>query len=352
MDKPVHPGPRERPLGGFFALEPPLRSGRGYLALWGARDRTRAFRNARSAFRALLDVHREGSVWLPAFICREMAAAVPAGRLRFYQVGQRLVPDLEALGREARPRDVVLAVAYFGRPPPATFQDFCRLRPDLVIVEDRAQALDPGLKPWAPWRLYSPRKLAGVADGGLLLPGAGALSPVWDALRTSPADNPSDVLLPALARYEDDGAGCNEAWHGLHKDREEREGVGRERMSRLSWDLLDALDGAAHATARRGNFEALALRLRDWMMFPDEPVGPAPFGFPAQVPAERRAALLEALYRQRIFPAVHWVDLPSPPDVFPDEHRLSRSILTLPCDHRYGEDDMARIARAFVAAAR
>jgi hypothetical protein len=53
----------------------------------------------------------------------------------------------------------------------------------------------------------------------------------------------------------------------------------------------------------------------------------------------------------RIFCARHWADLPSPAADFPAEHELSRRLITLPCDHRYGEAEMARVADVFLGAA-
>jgi hypothetical protein len=51
-----------------------------------------------------------------------------------------------------------------------------------------------------------------------------------------------------------------------------------------------------------------------------------------------------------VFPAVHWANLPSPAGKFPDEHALASTLLTLPCDQRYGTAEMEQLATFFLQA--
>jgi hypothetical protein len=73
----------------------------------------------------------------------------------------------------------------------------------------------------------------------------------------------------------------------------------------------------------------------------------APLGVP--VLTKEAGAVAERMADAGVFCARHWARLPSPAADFPVEHDLSRRLLTLPCDHRYGEDDMARVAETFLA---
>jgi dTDP-4-amino-4,6-dideoxygalactose transaminase len=49
-----------------------------------------------------------------------------------------------------------------------------------------------------------------------------------------------------------------------------------------------------------------------------------------------------------IFCPVHWKNLPCDTNEFKAEHELSKSMLTLPSDHRYGEADMQRVINALL----
>jgi len=70
-----------------------------------------------------------------------------------------------------------------------------------------------------------------------------------------------------------------------------------------------------------------------------------PLGFPVEV--ANRDAVLTRLYAERIFPPVHWRIAGHVPDAFAECHRRSNSIMTLLCDQRYDEADMARMVECF-----
>ena len=74
-----------------------------------------------------------------------------------------------------------------------------------------------------------------------------------------------------------------------------------------------------------------------------------PFGYPVRSPP-RRERFKGYSHQRRIFAAVHWARLASPADEFPAEHRLAGELLTLPCDQRYGEAEMCRVAEVFLDA--
>ena len=159
------------PIGGFFERHDPddRAGGISVLEAWTGDRVWAGFVNARSAFAALVESLSGVTVWLPAFVCSDLVDPSFAGRVRFYPVGQGFVPDLAGVEAAMAAGDLVLVVAYFGEPVAEAVEAFARRRPDLRIVEDRAQALDPGPAAEDRWVLYSPRKLLGVADGGLLV---------------------------------------------------------------------------------------------------------------------------------------------------------------------------------------
>jgi dTDP-4-amino-4,6-dideoxygalactose transaminase len=334
----------ERAIGGFLTLELPLSTG-GARRAWGMTDERLAFASATSALRALLMSCKTGDVWLPAYICPKFASAVPPHRLRFYPVGEVLEPDVERLDESLRSGDICLGVDFFGRAPSARFVEFACARQDVLFVEDCAQALDTTAPPWGDWRIFSPRKLLGVADGGVLVPTSRKADPI--GIESRPDLSSVGRVLPQLMRFEDTLEFSSEAWHLANQKKELELGLNEGRISRLAWEMLGLLDVEAPAARRRDNFAVLGERLGEWAFFDDPRPRFAPLGFPVLLAEETRDAVRNELIAERIFPAIHWDHLLAPPESFDAEHRLSRRLLTLPCDHRYTPADMERVARVF-----
>ena len=67
-----------------------------------------------------------------------------------------------------------------------------------------------------------------------------------------------------------------------------------------------------------------------------------PLGFPVRL--GNRDVVREALQDVRIYPPVHWPLQGVVPESFKASHVLSSEILTLPCDQRYGADEMEQMA--------
>lgn len=340
------------PIGGFFGLDlADVASGPGGLdRFWGLDATTPAWCNATSALAALVAGLRPAAVWLPGYLCPEMRAAVAPSQQRFFPLTDTLSPQIAALDGHLSPGDMVLAVNMFGKPPGPHWQSFVAAHPDVFFVEDCAQALDPGQPPWGDWRLYSPRKLLGVPEGGFVIPvsaRARAMAPLRGP--STPADLSGVLtrLTPLLARFE--AAADPRNWHPLHQAAEASQSVSDQPMSRLARALIARHDPAPLIAARTRNFAHLGRRLAKQALLSDSEPAFAPFGFPVSLPPERRPAILAHLHAAGIFAAVHWPRIAAPAD-FADDHRRAASLITLPCDHRYGADDMDRVADAFETA--
>jgi hypothetical protein len=286
------------------------------------------------------------TIWLPAYICEGLIAASWRERVRYYPLAG-FEPDIVHLDSAASKEDMVLAVDFFGFPPSVEFLRFAQRRRDLLFLDNRAHALDPGIEPWADWTLYSPRKLVGVADGGILV----AERPGRDV--PQPSERPDAVALwtAPMLRYEDRTEEHNQSWHEAHQAKKAWMQADRGAMTRLSGWILSHTPIEPLADQRRRNWRVLQNYLGRWLAHDGNPDA-APFGYLIKVPSEHRPEMLRALYADRIFAAVHYPSLPSPADHFPAEHELRRQIITLPCDHRYGEDAMLSLAakvRQFLA---
>lgn len=339
-------GRNGKTIGGFFGLDHPQAPvPQSLLSHWRiVPDRTIAFQNARSALRYLLEATSPEKIWLPAFICKEVLQAVPKSiKVEYFNINNELSPNINLLDENLSPGDCVLAVDYFGRGIGSEAAEFVKNRPDVLWIEDRAQAIDPAESPWGDWLLYSPRKVVGVPDGGLLV-GQGTQIPVPDY---DPIED-ADFMIPSLIRSElavgADTSGAYEKYAATEK----RMRAGRTRMSRLSMAVLSSVDAAKIIEKRKRNYRALAAALMEFSLLGDSTVDDAPFGFPVRVPECNR--IWSELRAKGIFAARHWRELPSPKSAFPWEHELSCEIMTLPVDQRYGEEEMQRINQAFLRA--
>lgn len=340
-----------RPVGGFF--ERHARHGQeaatgaspepSLLDAWTGGRPHAAFVNARSAFAALVTTLAPPTLWLPAWLCGDMVQPTWTVRVRFYSVGQGFVPDLDLLETEARPGDLLLVVAAFGLPIDESTRAFIARRPDLYVVEDRAQALNPGVEAGGGWVLYSPRKLLGVADGGLLVPSeAGLILP-----QPSGAPDAEPLWRAADLRAADTKALDGPLWHAANQAKEAAMTVSNQAMTPDSLAILRTTPLSSLTTPRLNNWRSLDARLRQWSPLSVDPMAP-PLGYVLDLEPETRDRLRSRLNAARVFAAVHWPELASPAATFPREHGWTQRLLTLPCDHRYGETEMAAVAELVV----
>jgi hypothetical protein len=266
-----------------------------------------------------------------------------------------LVPDIAALDGHIGPGDMVLAVNMFGRAPGPDWRAFASAHSGITFVEDCAQALETGEDPWGDWRLYSPRKLVGVPEGGILVPvsaRARAQAPDIYPDMDLPTDQTPDSqhrLAPMLARQASPQA--NALWHPLHQAAEASHRITDTPMSVFARDLLTQLDPGPMIAARKRNYAHLAKSLGAYALLPEAHPHFAPSGFAVRVLAQTRAEVLARLYARKIFAAVHWRDIPAPVG-FAADHTRAASLITLPCDQRYGPTEMEIVAETFLAACR
>lgn len=346
--------PPDRKIGGFLELDLPLASPAGRSA-WQVMTRddagTLSGRTARSVLSVILQAVRPGTIWYPAYCCPEMVLGPGDAQVRFFPVGPSLRPDPGWLEPRLEPGDAVIVIDYFGCVPEPGVRALAATRPDVFWIEDCAQALLPEI-PWGDWLLFSPRKLFGVADGGLGIcrNPEKALSPARPA---RPRDTLTDLarLAPILWRFEDRAAAANDIWYQAFRDGEALSfGDGLDSapadISQLTRRLLQSIDGDRVIAARRANaaclHDCLPPRLRFWSDCPSAPL----LGYPVLL--QDRDTVAARLAHRGIFCPVHWRSLLAPAAEFPDEHALSATILTLPCDQRYRPADMTGMVDALL----
>jgi hypothetical protein len=301
------------------------------------------FATARSAVKVLVRTLRPATVWLPSYICGVVidAAREPGVRVRFYEIDQSLnIPGDDWLA-EIQTADLVLFADYFGFETWSVHAAEAKAR-GARIAEDACQAmLNKDFSPHSDYIIFSPRKFVGVPDGGILLAGKNAELPDAD-LPAPPALWLLQTTKASILRSEFDRYGGKRKWFKMFQFVEANGPMEPCRMSNLSAAILRIVDWATIKKRRRRNYEFLLSELGDLAIFPYLPRDVVPLGFPIRV--RNRDRLRELLFKERIYPAVHWDIADLVPREFASSHRLASEIMTLPSDQRYGRDDMKRMA--------
>lgn len=310
----------------------------GYLELELPRNRrmvypdAQRFQSGRAAFLALLRAARPARIWMPRYLCDSMYAPLREARIEceHYSVDT----DFRIVGEPAvQDGDWLYYVNYFGLCANYVDTVLARYGASRVVV-DNCQAFFSTPRPCAA-TIYSPRKFFGVPDGGLLV-------------SAFPAQVPSQPDTGSLARSRhllERIASTPEAAYASYQAAEQSLAVLEpKRMSQLTETLLSTLN-LDHARLRRNdNFRALHAVLGP---FNQCEIGATsvdgPLCYPLLIDAP---GLREYLISSRIFVATYWPEVAARSDTSSAELSLARQLLPLPCDQRYGMDEMARITNA------
>lgn len=333
-------------IGGMFALEDASASG-GCRPPFMVGDEV-LLANARSGFALLLQLLSPGRVWMPSYFCGHTLQLLGGlgTDVAYYGMDRNLsLSSLQWLER-VRPDDLVVLVDYFGFPCDVACKRGVKER-GAWLLEDACQALlSADVGELADFVLFSPRKFLGVPDGGVLAVRNGM---PCDAI---PLENPpaawwSKAFAASGLRREFDLHGGGRHWFELFSEAEAEGPCGAFAMSELSAMLLkQCIDYETIAARRRKNYGILAGELAGVALFPELPAGVVPLGFPVRLKGRDRVR--QALFSLGIYPPVHWPIRGVVPEEFADSHLLSGEIMTVPCDQRYCEDDMRRVASALL----
>ena len=310
-------------MGGFFGLELPDFNNFPYQE----GPQCAYVSSGRAALACLLEnMPVPACLWAPDFLCDTMLQG-PARLgipVRRYECSEQLAPVLP----EASEQDIVLLVNYFGITG-ETVEAAARQLPGRCIVDATTALYCPPL-PGVP-TVYSPRKFAGLADGGI----AHAPFPLKNLPQTSATSAAASLCL--LERLEN-GA---EAALPASEAAETALNAPPQRMSHLTRRLLRSIDFAQAARRRLENYASLhqALAPLNRLNLPDAP-SHAPMCYPllSGIP-DLRDSLIDA----GIALPLYWPEVIEHTDAAQPANRLARRLLPLPLDQRYSKSDMERL---------
>lgn len=283
----------------------------------------------RTALSWLLESRKIETLYLPFFLCDSVIDACRRCgiSLIFYSLDDTLTPLLPS-DLSLGPNEYLYLVNYYGQLTDERIMDFKNRYGNLIVDHTHAfyQRPLPSVD-----TLYSCRKFFGLSDGAYLS---------TDAILTSgkPQDHSAERMGHILGRFEKD---AGTYYQKMLDNAATYHQMEIRTMSRLTQNLLRAIDYQQVLHKRNENYSCLKKLLPSDSPFtrttPD-----GPFAYPYY--HKNGIALRKALAREKIFVPTNWSNVIR--DCAPDspEYQWAADILPLPCDQRYGREEMQRIA--------
>jgi hypothetical protein len=311
-------------IGGYFQLELP--QGRENLP-----KRALKFHCARAAFRALLQSYCPDKVWLPHYICESMEQQVSdlGIDLHFYGIDETLFVGHEV---DLGPRDLLVFVNYFGVGRHHVSEVLKRFNPHQIVMDFSQSFFMEPQECLA--TIYSPRKFFGVPDGGFI---CSELEISQPTLEDEDSVARTAHLIKRLGGAPESGyLDYQRAEHGLS-------GTPVKKMSELTSSLLASIDMQTARARRNMNFEVLHTAFGQYNELSiDVTVVDGPLCYPFLT---EKNGVRESLIAERIYVPTYWPEVTKRANVPNFERFLTTNLVPIPCDQRYGIEEMMRIVQ-------
>ncbi|MBO5836926.1 MAG: hypothetical protein J6Q92_03435 [Oscillospiraceae bacterium] len=310
-------------IGGYFGLE--HFAGKEYY------EDLIAVNNGRNALAYLIKIRGIKKLFLPAFLCDSVAGVCnrEGCSVAYYPVGKDFLPVFD---EDLKADEWIYIVNFYGQITNAkasSMKDQWR-----NVIFDNVQAFFQ--KPVKSMdTVYSCRKFFGVPDGGYV-----ACDTLSD--KVAEQDVSMDRMKHVLGRFE----GVASDYYAEFKANDHSfVELPLRGMSKLTHNLLRAIDYELVRKKRNENYAALERALGDrnqlQLNMPD-----GPYCYPFY--CENGMAVKKQLAEKKIYIPTLWPNVLNL-EGFSLEKDYAANILPLPCDQRYGVEDMDRIAREILA---
>lgn len=278
----------------------------------------------RSCLAYLIRARKIRKILLPYFICDSVIRLCREYSLDicFYHVGLDLKSETLAPQKD----EWLYLVNYYGQLSAEEIQSY-RLVHERLIVDNTQAYFDepfPGVD-----TLYTCRKYLGVADGGLLYTDA-ALDEELER------DESYSRMSYLTGRFE---RGAADFYAQSVENNRVFDAQGIKKMSRLTENLLRSFDYDQIRRRRTENCRALAQRLGAYNKL-SFTVPEGAFAYPLMI--EDAQQIRKELIANKVYVPLLWPNLLELPEC--TDRALAESILPLPCDQRYGAEEMAFIS--------
>lgn len=282
----------------------------------------------RTALMWLLEARQYKKIYLPVFLCDSVVSAClqQGVEVERYELDESLnIPQMPSKMKET---ECLYLVNYYGQLTDDKILAYQQTYGNIIVDHTHAFFQKPlkGVD-----TLYSCRKFWGVSDGAYLATDA-PLS------MDKPVDHSNGRMEHILGRYEE-SAGVYYA--KMLQNASQYNGMEIRRMSRLTENLLRAVDYDRAREKREHNYRTLAeLLLSENIFAKTEPAGPFAYPFYHEDGLELRRWLAE----RKVFVPTYWKNIFDVCDETSPTYQWAADILPLPCDQRYGEEEMNYMA--------
>jgi hypothetical protein len=307
------------------------------------------FASGRDALYALLATLPEKVVLLPDLICRSVFdACTAAGKdVAFYETGFEL--DASGMSRLPRRGECVVVMHYFGKANLRLLEDAtasgARVLSDVTHMLLAPESLE-AIATASAFVFASLRKSGPFPDGGFVasrhFPAVQATGPVRDDFAAYRAAGVLSRGFSARLDFPDDE---NLRWTRTAESILDASAPANRRASFITHELLRTIAMGDAAARNRGNMEVLSAALRDACRCFSTADAPSPYFFCTFATKPQRDHVRSELARHRYYFPVHWDT-----SWQAQGHLFSDTGLSIPCDGRYGEEQMKAAAGVILSA--
>ena len=282
----------------------------------------------RNALIYLVKAKKISKLYLPYFLCNSVSDILIKYKVdyEYYQIGKDFLP---IFGQTLKDDEYLYIVNYYGQVQDTVIRELKEEYNNILVDNTQSFFQKPiaGID-----TLYSCRKYFGVPDGAYLSTNA-----TWKG--NLEEDESSSRMKHILGRFEGQASDYYsefKANDGLFKNEPVK------KMSLLTKNILGAIDYEKVLKSRNRNFEYLHNRLKHTNSL-DIKFTDGPFAYPYYI--KNGIEIRKRLAKKKIYIPTLWPNVLKENDKESIEYNFTANILPLPCDQRYGVENMEYIVR-------
>lgn len=303
------------------------------------------FDSGRSALKAIIGTLGNGNILMPEYICESVLKCFPADKMVFYKLKDNLQIDADdLLNKISSSTAVVYLMHYFGALQSEELLSLLREEKEkygFTIIEDTTHGIFSVKQTIGDYCVASLRKWFAVPNGGVLYTSDFSKLFSYEDVHKS-TDNDKAYAMMLKTMYLKGKLDCNSQYRKIFAECEDRFDEQSEilRISDYSEFLLGCFDVDEIVKKRKYNLNNLKNKLSSIgaKQICDFAEKDCPFALPVLVPD--RYELHKYLMENEIYCAIHWPFDGMAKSERPLAFSLSKSMISLPIDQRYGEEEM------------
>ena len=305
------------------------------------------FDSGRSALRHLCSfLKKEDEVLLPEFICESVISCFCQESIRFYRINDDFGIDIDDLRSKFTERTkAVFLMQYFGATASEDtlecIRDIVR-NTDCIVIEDSTHCIFSRSSSIGDYQICSLRKWLQIPQGGVLYSDSDPLD-IFDKAdykKSTCNDRAYGMILKDL--YLREVMDCNAEYRRIFETCEKQMDDNEDIcfISEFAAFLATCIDVRELMDRRKNNYRFLKNMLSDIGIKPAIRLSDDDCPLVLPIGTANRDEMRSYLIHKKIYCAVHW-----PFDGFkaserPFARECARSLLSLPIDQRYGEEEM------------